>query len=126
MQALLHTGNGSYGDYSSPISITFNFAPTLIIMAGFDYKYGDDSYADVKTQFGGTYSGGDKLNCITLRTNLLSTSYKDPYNNGFTWGGRSNQTYVKKSSDGKTIYLYSNSYKIYNENYYIYLFIGVK
>ena len=113
IQVKSRAGTGSASS-SSPASIMFGFAPSIIIPIDYYSNY---------------HGGYIYLNLSNdqpiLRTDQLTTSYDKR-----GWGETSYNNYsvyVKKSSDGKTIYWYPNTsdYNYFNYSGYTYYFIGM-
>lgn len=106
------TGTGSSSS-SSPASITFDFAPSIIIPL------------EYKTDSSGGYINLYYSNYWTiLRTDNLTTSFAQT-----GWGhcnSIARSLRVKKSSDGKTIYWYLWDQENFNESGYVYYFIGMR
>ena len=86
------TGTGTAGSSSSPISISFNFAPTVAILVGFN-------------QYNTVYLDQRSITQRGLPVSSLTTSFQEAY--AFTKGSGI-RTNAKKSSDGKTVYWYVN------------------
>lgn len=106
IQIVLREGTGAGGANSSSnsASITFNFAPAIVKVLGYGYTYSDSS------QF--MFYNDEYQGCVT---SYLTTSYvKMRAMSGYVYSDYS--SYVKKSSDGKTIYWY-NSYSQSNTDY---------
>ena len=112
MQLVSYTGTGSYGS-DSPCSVSFSFAPEIIILlARSNGHYIDRDYRG---------SPGDLTFCTTMIASLASTEYTA--SQGF-WYNTSTGSYAKKSADGKTFFWYHNqSYSCQlnekNSTYYV-------
>ena len=99
---------------TSPASITFNFAPSLVMFCSYYYEHdGDKNYLDMITQNARDNYTHIDMSLLTTdyQKGLAPVSYND-YSNG----------YAKKSSDGKTLYWYNTL----NSNGYRYLVLAVE
>ena len=100
-----YTGNGTSRQSSNPASLTFDFAPTVILFVGYtDNKDGSRFQDAIKfsTYMGSAaYPGADmtKLTTSYLYCDMMTASMNSS----------SVKIMVKKSSDGKTIYWYANT-----------------
>lgn len=95
-QIISYKGNGKYGA-SNPTTITFDFPPKLVGLANVLHPYGNfTEYRPI----------------INYAMDMVTTSYKQ-------WGNSSDSVpYVKKSADGKTLYMYvTSSIASYQNNY---------
>lgn len=105
-----YVGTGTYGA-DAPNTLTFSFAPKLVIMLG--YK---DTYSSWNPCFGGGETQQDGYSKITVMTAAaITASFKQ--NAGFrnySYPGTSNISYGKKSEDGKTFTWY-NAYGAHNQ-----------
>lgn len=119
-----YVGTGTYGA-DNPNTLTFSFAPKLVIMLG--YLSTSGSWTPC---FGGGETQQDGYSKITVMTaTAMTTSYKQ--NAGFrnyAYPGTSNISYGKKSADGKTFAWYNthgelNQFNATSNTYY-YLAIG--
>lgn len=101
---------------SNPANITFDFDPDFIYVIGIGYR--SSSYI-VSNSYPYTF--------IPMAD--VTTSY---INKIWMTGTSSNKSYVKRSSDGKTLYWYAtydpdNTFsRYYNENGTVYYFCGIK
>lgn len=114
IQRIIHTGNNTAGSASAPFSITFSFAPNLLILP---YEWMHSTSND--------YISGNSL----IDTSRFSSSSFDYYHT--IWVGNTGQPLrIKKSSDGKTIFWYgpdiSDYIQVYNESGHQYIFYGLK
>lgn len=105
------TGDGTTPKTSSQqISISFSIAPVLLIYLG-------DSSSSVSYNYcaAHTDSGGFSYGYYTIFPQSLSTS---SYNLVQFYYQDYNKFYMKRSSDGKTLYWYSYSYYDYGQQLY--------
>lgn len=111
-----YIGTGNSGA-SSPCSLTFSFAPDIVIAA-----YYINSAGDCIRLFG---RDTDNRSCYAVYMDSLSEEYKSY--RGFSEGMDTNNTFAKKSEDGKTLSFYVNGGAVYQLNYsgYPYHFIAI-
>ena len=111
MELVRKQGTGSKGTSSSPISITFSFAPKIVFFIGktMYYSSGNATYNNVqiRTEYHSSYNEAAGCNA-----EFISTSYSAAARCMLTTANDStdvanNNVYIKKSSDGKTIYWYA-------------------
>lgn len=114
-------GTGSLGTSSSPISITFSFAPTVVIPM---------EIAVTSSNCSGYIDLNRSNETPILKANSLSTSFA--VNSGWKSGNSPYYgKYIKKSSDGKTIYWYASNAEagtasyMFNSSSYTYYFLGI-
>ena len=103
-----YTGTGTYGA-SNPTSLTFDFAPKLLMLFNYRGNIAEQSYSN------------SVMYAIGLCT-MLTTSYVAGALFGVNVPG-ARVIYAKKSADGKTIYWYT--YTSVNEGLYQYNDAGV-
>lgn len=108
-QIKIITGDGSIGTASSPHSLTFDFAPTYIILL---LRYKSNSYTTTY-YVGSAPTSGSGNSAANIYMPDVTTEYSP---NTFRWmiGYASSNSgspinYCKKSSDGKTLYWYGNN-----------------
>lgn len=119
-----YTGTGTYGA-SNPTSITFDFAPDVVIAMGCER---DGSYIQ---KFSTTYQGGHDCNFITYTKFIQSNAYTGSvvaFYDGNDGSTLYNNCFGKKSEDGKTLSWYSlnGAYSQLNYSGDIWHFIGIK
>ena len=111
-----YVGTGTSRE-SNPNSITFSFSPDLVI--ALYYIQSDDSCIRL---FGDKNSGI----CYVMYSNSLTEQFKNY--RGFALSVTSDNTYGRKSNDGKTFYWYTTGDAISQCNYngYTYYMLGIK
>ena len=122
IQEVSYTGTGRYGS-GSPSSVTFSFAPDVVIAMG---RERDGVYF----QYFGRESG-DKTNyCMSYTKFLPSNSYELSYNIFMDGTGPdlSGDAYARLTNDGKTLswYYTDGAYEQLNYSGDVWHFIGIK
>ena len=122
IQEVSYTGTGRYGS-SSPSSVTFSFAPDVVIAMG---RERDGDYVQ---RFGCETS--DKTNYWMSYTKFLSVNSYEPSYNAFMDGtgpNSSGYTYARLENDGKTLSWYrtDGAYQQLNYSGDVWHFIGIK
>ena len=122
IQEVSYTGTGRYGS-GSPSSVTFSFAPDVVIAMG---RERDGDYVQ---RFG--CETGDKTNYWMSYTKFLSVNSYEPSYNAFMDGtgpDSSGYTYARLENDGKTLSWYrtDGAYQQLNYSGDVWHFIGIK
>ena len=122
IQEVSYTGTGRYGS-GSPSSVTFSFAPDVVIAMG---RERDGVYF----QYFGRESGDNTNYCMSYTKFLPSNSYELSYNifiDG-TGPGLGGDAYARLTNDGKTLswYYTNGAYQQLNYSGDVWHFIGIK
>lgn len=120
-QFVSYTGTNT-GTESNPTSLTFDFAPDIVILIG-------KQYVSTPSRFVLNYDflSDNDINVVVMPKELSTEFTESPYG-CFTEDVRAFKNYAKKSSDGKTLYWYHESGAEYqcNSSSYIYHFVAIK
>lgn len=113
-----YTGTGVYGS-ANPNSISFNFAPKLVILLGAAVS---GTYVPYFTTLLNS-NAGYQLLCINI--DMLTVNYVR--NQGFVISGTTNNSYAAKSPDGKTVYWYhtTNAGAQANSSDYVFYWLAI-
>lgn len=112
-----YVGTGTYGK-SNPCSVTFSFAPKLIMMIGYTFNnHPSSSLPD------GLFNAVTTSYTNHIACEYLTTNYKQSL--GLIQDTAEESSYGKKSSNGKTIYWYTTGSWQYNDAGFKYYVLGV-
>lgn len=117
VELVTYAGTGTYGK-SNPCSVTFSFAPKLIMMIGYTFNnHPSSSLPD------GLFNAVTTSYTNHIACEYLTTKYKESL--GLIQDTAEERSYGKKSSDGKTIYWYTTGSWQYNDAGFKYYVLGI-
>lgn len=125
-----YKGNGTINDANNPARVTFDFAPKVIVMLGYDSKALDTSTNTTYTTQNSVVGSTEKFKENVIFCDSLTTDYQNTITAGFVneSGNNTPNRRAKKSADGKTIYWYCyGTYPTEQFNYagYTYYVLGI-
>ncbi|NBI08652.1 hypothetical protein D1641_01280 [Colidextribacter sp. OB.20] len=128
-QIVSYRGTDTYGE-SDPSSVTFSFAPEVVIFLGNGLQLKDGSYNwESMTEINDGYTRYANGISSIMISSMLTASFAKGLGFGYMYGSDYNayKKYGKKSTDGKTFSWYATdiAFSQLNDSAYNYYFLGI-